>query len=43
MIEACEYLRGAPTGETVAIIGGGLTGSEIAYELAPTGQKARHH
>lgn len=39
MIEACEYLRGAPTGETVAIIGGGLTGSEIAYELALQGKK----
>ena len=39
MIEACEYLRGAPTGETVAVIGGGLTGSEIAYELALQGKK----
>ena len=34
MIEACQYLRGTATGETVAVIGGGLTGSEIAYELA---------
>lgn len=39
MMEACEYLRGAPTGETVAVIGGGLTGSEIAYELALQGKK----
>ena len=39
MIEACEYLRGTPTGETVAVIGGGLTGSEIAYELALQGKK----
>ena len=39
MIEACDYLRGAPTGETVAVIGGGLTGSEIAYELALQGKK----
>ena len=39
MIEACEYLRGAPIGETVAVIGGGLTGSEIAYELALQGKK----
>ena len=39
MIEACEYLLGAPTGETVAVIGGGLTGSEIAYELALQGKK----
>ncbi|MCQ2508100.1 MAG: FAD-dependent oxidoreductase [Dorea sp.] len=39
MIEACEYLRGTPVGETVAVIGGGLTGSEIAYELALQGKK----
>lgn len=39
MIEACQYLRGAATGETVAVIGGGLTGSEIAYELALQGKK----
>ena len=39
MLEACQYLRGAPTGETVAVIGGGLTGSEIAYELALQGKK----
>ena len=34
MIEACDYLTGTPVGQTVAVIGGGLTGSEIAYELA---------
>lgn len=39
MIEACQYLRGTATGETVAVIGGGLTGSEIAYELALQGKK----
>ena len=39
MIEACEYLTGTPVGETVAVIGGGLTGCEIAYELALQGKK----
>ncbi|MBQ9592308.1 MAG: FAD-dependent oxidoreductase [Lachnospiraceae bacterium] len=38
-VEACEYLRGAEVGETVAVIGGGLTGCEIAYELALSGKK----
>ena len=38
MIEACEYLRGKEVGQTVAVIGGGLTGSEIAYELALQGK-----
>ena len=33
-IEACEYLRGKDVGNRVAVIGGGLTGCEIAYELA---------
>ena len=33
MIEACDYLNGEKVGKTVAVIGGGLTGSEIAYEL----------
>ena len=33
MIEACEYLNGAEVGHRVAVIGGGLTGCEIAYEL----------
>ncbi len=39
MIEACDYLLGKEVGETVAVIGGGLTGSEIAYELALKGKK----
>ena len=39
MVEACDYLTGTPVGETVAVIGGGLTGCEIAYELALEGKK----
>lgn len=39
MIEACDYLNGAKVGNTVAVIGGGLTGSEIAYELELQGKK----
>ncbi len=40
MVEACEFLNGDKVvGETVAVIGGGLTGSEIAYELALQGKK----
>lgn len=39
MIEGCDYLNGKEVGETVAVIGGGLTGCEIAYELALTGKK----
>lgn len=39
MIEACDYLGGAPVGQMVAVIGGGLTGSEIAYELALQGKQ----
>lgn len=38
MIEACDYLNGKPVGDTVAVIGGGLTGCEIAYELALQGK-----
>lgn len=34
IIEACDYLKGTPVGQRVAVIGGGLTGCEIAYELA---------
>lgn len=37
MIEACDYLNGAEVGQKVAVIGGGLTGCEIAYELALQG------
>ena len=39
MIEACDYLNGQEVGETVAVIGGGLTGCEIAYELHLQGKK----
>ena len=40
MVEGCEYLNGTKeVGETVAVIGGGLTGCEIAYELALQGKK----
>lgn len=38
-IEACEYLNGKAAGNNVAVIGGGLTGCEIAYELALQGKK----
>ena len=38
MVEACEFLTCTPVGDTVAVIGGGLTGSEIAYELALKGK-----
>lgn len=38
-VEACSFLTGTEVGETVAVIGGGLTGSEIAYELALQGKK----
>lgn len=39
MIEACEYLTGTKVGENVVVVGGGLTGCEIAYELALQGKK----
>lgn len=38
-IEACEFLNGKEVGDTVAVIGGGLTGCEIAYELALLGKR----
>ncbi len=39
-IEAIEYLLGEkPVGENVIVIGGGLTGCEIAYELYLQGKK----
>ena len=39
-VEAVDYLEGKKTvGERVAIIGGGLTGCEIAYELFLQGKK----
>ena len=40
VIEAVEYLNGVKeTGENVVVIGGGLTGVEIAYDLARKGRK----
>jgi 2-enoate reductase len=39
-IEACDYLSGKkPVGENVIVVGGGLTGCEIAYELALENKK----
>jgi 2-enoate reductase len=38
-IEACDYLNGTAVGNRVAVIGGGLTGCEIAYELALQGKQ----
>ena len=39
-VEAVDYLLGnKEVGETVAVIGGGLTGCEIAYDLALKGKK----
>ena len=39
-MEACEYLLGEKEiGENVVIIGGGLTGCEIAYDLFLHGKK----
>ncbi|WP_026652687.1 FAD-dependent oxidoreductase [Butyrivibrio proteoclasticus] len=39
MIEACEFLRGKEVGKKVVVVGGGLTGCEIAYELALMGKE----
>ncbi len=39
-VEACEFLNGEkPVGSSVAVIGGGLTGCEIAYELLLQGKE----
>ena len=38
-IEATEYLLGKDVGQKVVIIGGGLTGCEIAYDLILKGKK----
>lgn len=38
-IDAIDYLSGKEVGETVAVIGGGLTGCEVAYELYLSGKK----
>ena len=40
-VEAIDYLLGRkPVGDNVVVIGGGLTGCEIAYDLALHGKKA---
>jgi len=38
-IEAVEYLNGKEVGKNVVIIGGGLTGCEVAYDLYLKGNK----
>lgn len=38
-IEACDYLAGKEVGNKVAIIGGGLSGCEIAYDLILKGKQ----
>ena len=38
-MEATEYLYGRETGEKVVIVGGGLSGCEIAYDLILKGKK----
>ncbi len=38
-VEACDYLLGKEVGQKVAVIGGGLTGCEIAYELFLQGKE----
>jgi len=38
-IEACEYLAGKEVGENVVVVGGGLSGCEIAYDLYLKGKK----
>ncbi len=39
MIEATDFLLGKEVGQKVAVVGGGLTGCEIAYELALMGKE----
>ena len=38
-IDAVDYLNGKKVGEKVAVIGGGLTGCEVAYDLFLKGKK----
>jgi 2-enoate reductase len=38
-MDAVEYLEGKPVGQQVVIIGGGLSGCEIAYDLYLKGKK----
>jgi 2-enoate reductase len=40
-IEAVEYLSGKEVGDDVIIVGGGLTGCEIAYDLLLKGKKVQ--
>lgn len=37
-MDATDYLLGKPVGQKVAVIGGGLTGCEVAYELYLSGK-----
>ncbi|MBR5755116.1 MAG: FAD-dependent oxidoreductase, partial [Erysipelotrichaceae bacterium] len=37
-VEACEYLNGRKVGKKIVVVGGGLTGCEVAYELALNGK-----
>ena len=37
-MDATDFLSGAPTGQRVVIVGGGLTGCEIAYDLILKGK-----
>ena len=39
IIDAIDYLNNKEVGDNVVIIGGGLTGCEIAYELSLQGKK----
>lgn len=38
-VQAVDFLQGEEVGNNVAVIGGGLTGCEIAYELVLSGKK----
>ena len=38
-LTALEYLEGRPTGQRLLVVGGGLTGAEIAYDAASRGKQ----
>jgi 2-enoate reductase len=38
-VEACEYLAGKEVGSNVIVVGGGLSGCEIAYDLCLKGKQ----
>lgn len=38
-LKAIDFLSGAPVGQRVVVVGGGLTGCEIAYELSLEGKE----